>query len=102
MNGKDLDFSLPVTRMSTVDFTVNFNNETGLLAEIVGAGKAAFDEVIEFSLNSDKAGLKKGEKIRLYFKIISDEGLELERIPSSGSINLMVPDEETIFTLWDV
>lgn len=102
MNGKDLDFSLPVIKMPAVDFTVNFNNETGLLAEIVGAGKAAFDEVIEFSLDSEMAGLKKGEKISLYFKIISDDGLELERIPSSGSIDLMVPSEETIFTLWDV
>ena len=102
MNGKDLDFNLPVIRMSAVDFTVNYNNEAGLLAEIVGAGRAAFDEVLEFRLNAEKAGLKKGERIGVYFKIISNEGVELERIPSAGSIDLTVPDEAALYTLWDV
>ena len=57
---------------------------------------------MEFSLYSQKIGLKPGEKAKVYFKILSFEGIELERIPGNGSIEVTVPDEAALFKLWDV
>ncbi len=101
-NDNDLDFSLPVIKMPPTDFSVRSNNEEGFLMEIVGAGSAAFDEILEMKIDSFKAGLKPGERIGVYFKIISSDGIELERVPSTGSIELLIPDEKTLYTFWDV
>ncbi|MGI6394933.1 MAG: glycoside hydrolase [bacterium] len=102
MNGKDVDFTLPMAKINPSDFAVRFNNESGYIAEIVGAGVAAFDEVLELKLNSEKSGMTPGEKVKIYFKIVSNEGIELERIPVNGAIEFAVPDAVALFTLWDV
>jgi len=102
MNSRDVDFVLPMVRIPQTGFALRFNSDSGYLAEVVGAGTAAFEEVVELKINSEKAGLKRGEKVRIYFKIVSNDGLELERVPASGAIELTIPDERTLFTLWDV
>ncbi len=102
MNSKDLDFTLPLIRMGAVDFSVKANSGNEFMMEIVGAGLAAFDEIVEMKINSLKAGLKPGEKIGVYFKIISSDGVELERVPSNGSIELTIPDDNMLYTFWDV
>ena len=102
MNSRDIDFVIPMIRIAPSDFAVRFNSEKGYLAEVVGAGKAAFDDVLELSINSSKAGLKPGESVKVYFKIVSSDGIELERLPVSGAIELKIPDEAALYTLWDV
>ncbi|HRZ80693.1 MAG TPA: hypothetical protein P5044_11850, partial [bacterium] len=102
MDSRDIDFSLPMIRISPVDFAIHYNNDAGYVAEVIGAGVAAFEDVMEFKLNSRKAGLKSGEKIKVYFKIVSPEGIELERVPAAGSIDIVIADEPALFTLWDV
>ncbi|HNW82451.1 MAG TPA: glycoside hydrolase family 57 protein [bacterium] len=102
MNSRDIDFALPMIRINPVDFAVHYNNDAGYVAEVIGAGVAAFEDVLEIKLNSKKTGLKPGEKIKIYFKIVSAEGIELERVPAAGSIDIVIADESTLFTLWDV
>ena len=102
MDHQNIDFALPMVRLEKNPFLVHSSNESGRVADIVGAGEAAFDEVMEFSLYSRKIGLKAGEKAKVYFKILSNEGIELERIPVNGSIEVTVPDDATLFKLWDV
>ena len=91
-----------MVRIEKTPFLVHSSNESGRVADIVGAGKAAFDEVMEFSVYSKKIGLKAGEKAKVYFKIVSFDGIELERIPGNGSIEVTVPDDAALFKLWDV
>ena len=57
---------------------------------------------ISMKLFCEKIGLKAGEKVKIYFKILSNEGIELERIPGNGSIEVTIPDDAAIFKLWDV
>lgn len=102
MNGRDIDFVLPVMRINPADFAVRFNSESGYLSEVIGAGTAAFEDVLELRLNSKKSGLKPGDNVKIYFKIVSSDGIELERVPVSGAIELIIPDDATLFTLWDV
>lgn len=102
MNSKDLDFVLPVIRINPVEFAIHYNNDAGYVSEVIGAGKAAFEDVLELKLNFRKAGLKPGENIKVYFKIVSAEGIEMERVPASGSIDFVIADEAALFTLWDV
>jgi len=102
MDHKSIDFALPMVRIEKTPFLIHSSNESGRVSDIVGAGEAAFDEVMEFTLYAKKIGLKPGEKVRIYFKILSNEGIELERIPGNGSIEVTVPDEAALFKLWDV
>ena len=102
MDHQNIDFALPMVRIEKTPFLVHCSNESGRVADIVGAGEAAFDEVMEFSLYSKKIGLKAGEKAKVYFKILSNEGIELERIPGNGSVEVTVPDDAALFKLWDV
>ena len=102
MDHKNIDFALPMVRIEKTPFLIHSSNETGRVADIVGAGEAAFDEVMEFTLYAKKIGLKPGEKVKIYFKILSFEGIELERIPGNGSIEVTVPDDAALFKLWDV
>lgn len=102
MNGHHIDFALPMVRLEKSGFLINTGNESGPLSEIHGAGEAAFDEVLDFSLCSGKTGMKPGEKVKIYFKVLSFEGVELERVPSNGFIEVTVPDDAALFELWDV
>ncbi len=102
VNSGDYNFSIPLFKFEKTDFSVFKNVDNKTFNEIVSAGQVAINDVVEFSLDIKKLSLNPGEEISVYFKIFSKDDLEIERIPSSGSLKIVVPDEKSQLRLWDV
>lgn len=102
MSKNDVDLALPVVRFEANPFNISLSNESGKLNEIVEAGKAALDDVLEIELSLRKAGFKPGQKLSVYFKIFSHDGLEVERVPEAGMLNITLPDDRYATKMWDV
>ncbi len=102
MNNHNVDFSLPLVPFPPTPFAAVINGESGPISEVSPAGIAACDRVLEFSFDYGVCGIPKGDLVSLYFKIFSDAGKEVERIPSLGSIAFRIPSERDLQRYWDV
>ncbi|MCK5807394.1 hypothetical protein KAH37_00265 [bacterium] len=102
MNGHNIDITLPLIPFSPAPFSAIINNETGPISDFYPAGKAACDDILEFSFNFSACGVPDGETLSLYFKILSEDGKELERIPVMGGISLHIPSDRDLHRYWDV
>jgi hypothetical protein len=89
-------------KFEKTNFSVFKNIDNKTFNEIVSAGEVAINDVVEFSLDIKKIMLNPGEEISIYLKIFSKDDLEIERIPSSGSLKITVPDKKSQLRLWDV
>ncbi len=102
VDGAGIDLQLPVARFAATPFPITLSNETGKVGEVMDAGVAAFADVLEVKLALEKAGIRKGRKLSFHLKVVSQEGIELERIPEVGTLSITVPDDRAAAAFWDV
>ncbi len=98
----ELDFSLPLRKFEKLPFTITLSSDLGRFYELIDAGKAVYEDVLELNLNYKKLGLKPSEKISVYLKIFTGDGTEIERIPDMGMIDITIPDKNYLVRMWDV
>ncbi len=65
------------------------------------AGKIAFADILELAIPFENLGFVVGEKIYLHLEVW-ENGLMRERIPRSGCLVFMVPDENFEEVMWQV
>lgn len=102
MNGHNIDLSLPLIPFTQTNFSAVINSESGPISDLYPAGKAACSDVLEFSFDFSACGISRGDALALYFKILAEDGKELERIPVMGGITLHIPSDRDLHKYWDV
>jgi len=102
VDGAGIDFHLPMSRFEPVPFPVSVHSENGKEGEVLAAGEAAFIEVLDVRLSIGKTGVRRGAVISCHFKVVLNDGTELERVPEVGALTLPVPNEKTTLRFWDI
>jgi hypothetical protein len=64
-------------------------------------GEGAFQEVITFAVRFDALGLKPGDRASFALRVLR-EGVEVERLPRSGTLRFVVPRSDFERQHWHV